>query len=317
MADLVHDLMKLLSDSTDSTNLESKIRSLLDRDKPRCNKCSAKIENLEHRSVTTVRINWGYESTGKDLDCDVFTLCEGCTTEFRREYYPICSSCRTPIPEVMAGLNARNPHCTFYGDAAAALKHSQDPRGHCGYEYAEIAGAILCEVCYEDFINTFEIPIPAGEYAIWEGTYLPGEGTQRVNRIELALKPRIEMQDSLAIHYSAWASWDEVIQIRQHPEKHSLFVRVNYADYDAEFVEHCRSKDPEYQKTVYAQTGDNQYYSIPICWLRAVADAQLKSTSFDPTKLAIIDMGRTLVFGELHVPAADIIKQLHFKNVRD
>lgn len=314
--EISEEILQILLDKTaqDEAAMRAKITEILNRDKPKCNKCGVLILAPSRWNNVQVKIHWGYESTGKDTDCDIWNLCETCTQEFRTEHFPICSMCHKTIPEVMAKLDFMNPHHTYYGDYPAALARVSS-MNHCGLEYAEIEGRILCEICYEEFIGCFKIPLQAGSYGIWDGEYEAGEGYQRQNRIENALKHRSVEQDAVATHFSAWLSWEELLEVRQDRNRHEKVVHLSYANDSDELIERIRMDDPDWQPKVHAQTGDNQYYSLPVPWLQELANNA--GQEFEPTKLQVTNKGELLHFGEFQLSTKTIVEQgRQFKNCR-
>lgn len=311
------EILQILLDKSaqDSAAMKARIEEILNRDKPKCNKCGVLILSPSRWNNIQAKIHWGYESTGKDTDCDIWNLCAKCTQEFRTQYFPVCSMCYRSIPDVMAKLDYLNPHHTYYGDYPAALARvcSMD---HCGLEYAEIEGRIICEECYEDFLGSFQIPLQAGSYGIWDGEHLPGEGFQRHNRIQEALKHRASSEDSISTHYSAWLDWNELLQVRQGDKKHEKIIHLSYTDDSQEFLDSMLEKHPDWQRKVYAQTGDNQFYSLPISWLQELASKA--EQQLDPTKLRVTNSGQTLHFGEFQLATKVVIEDgAQFKNCRD
>ena len=180
---------------------------------PRCNRCANIIEYP--RRACKVSVYWGYNSTGKDGDCDKWQMCEDCVNYLRRDLKiePICGICKLSVVYVMAQLDAENPHCIYYGDVETAYTSLQT-NDHCGREYAVIDGSPVCELCYEDFISTLKIPIQAGEYHFLTGEYESGTGEQRKDRIEAALKYKLT-GDSVSYFFEDYVPYKNAVEIRK------------------------------------------------------------------------------------------------------
>jgi hypothetical protein len=284
----------------DSENLLKFLESSLNN-LPVCNQCGV-LTGGGHFDRTKVATSWGYNSTGKDGDHDKWNLCRKCSQEFEAKYEPVCSICLKSIVEVMAQLYFRNPHCTFYGDYEGALEHYRT-NDHCGLEFATVAGRTVCEVCYEDLISGFKIPIPKGSYHFFTGDFSKGEGQQRKNRIEEAFAFTL-MEDAVSYFHSAWAEWEELLEIRKSSDKHQRIIKLSYRKEKPKFVERLKAKHPDWEETLSAHTGDNRYLKVPVSWLEE--KARQADVSLDLTKLKVENGGKRLIFGELCLDAEDV-----------
>lgn len=269
-------------------------------DVPRCNKCGGFFKPKSWGSIS-VDVSWGYNSTGKDTDQDRWKLCRECSKEFEALYEPICSLCKLSIVEVMAELYNRNPHCIFYGDYKGALRHYRTNE-HCGLEYAKVAGRIVCEICYEKFINSFKIPIKAGSYRIWTGHFLEGEGEQRKNRIEEQFAFRIH-GDSLSDIYETWLTFDEVVAIRNMEDPSHRAIKLRFRESKPDMLATHRKDDPSYEDKITIQNGSGDYVRIP----RSFFEKQ--SAAVDFYHLSIKKDGAVICFGDATFDAESVIEE--------
>lgn len=289
-------ILQILSDkSQDPATMKAKIQAILDHYKPRCNKCGSFEDEIK-----THKIYWGFESTGKDTDCDVWNFCAECSLEFCTQYFPVCSMCHRSIPDVMAKLDHLNPRHIYYGDYPAALAHVCS-MNHCGLEYAKVEDRIICEECYEDFLGSFQIPMQAGSYAPGCLTYYPGGGPQR-NRIQNSLicDPRPAL--------SAWLDWEELLEVKRSDKKHEKITHLTYNGADERWLE-LLDASPRVvaRQLVHAQTGDNKFYSLPISWLQELANKAQQQ--LDVTRLRVTNKGETLHFGEFQLATKVVIEE--------
>jgi len=270
-------------------------------DLPQCNKCGGFFE--QRNWSTSVDVRWGYQSTGKDMEQDKWKLCRSCGDDFKKNYSPICSLCIRPIVDVMAELYSRNPHCTFYGNFKGALEYYQTS-DHCGLEFATIAGRIACEICYENYISDFKIPIQAGEYHPWDGNFIGKEGEQRKNRIEEAFSWHCN-GDSLSTMSDTWLTFDETVAIRAMKDAAQRAIKLNFRRSDPGMLAVHLKADPDYQDTAVIHTGTDAYIRIPVGYLEEVA--KIDGKKLDMMKPAIYDQGKMIGFGELTLPTVRII----------
>jgi len=263
------------------------------KEAPLCNKCGELTgKNL---GGTKVEVRWGYSSIGKDMEFDRWKLCAKCTQEFKK-YQLICNICSKPIIEVMSDLAHRNSHSIFYGDYQKALQYYQGEKNY-GLEYARISNRIVCEICYEDFIDQFKIPIPSGEYDPWDGELRKGEGPQRKNRIQEMFNFQLS-GDFCAFSFEATVLWETAVKIRTDDNKDQLVISLSY-----------RKNKPgyNYYNYVTAETGDGRYLKILVSWLEDLAKE--KSQELDLTNMKITCVGQYLFFGKLRISSQEIIKE--------
>lgn len=314
--EISEEILQILLDKTAQTEaaIKAKIEAILNRDKPKCNKCGNAISS-EHPDTIQVKISWGYESTGKDGDYDIWNLCENCAKQFKVACPTnlICNFCNRSIIDVTATLNAHNPHCIYYGDFPAAvesIKTAISKEQYCGLEYAEIADRIVCEECYESFIEKFVIPIES------VNQFYLGEEAKYQNRIEVALKHRNVSKDSMSTHYSEWLPWVELLEVKgNYKNRHEKITHLSYADDSLDLIANVKEKVPDWEPTIYAQTGDNQMYYLPVSWLQNLAEQA--NQQFDPTKLKVTHYGELLHFGEFQLATKVVIAKPEFKNRKD
>jgi hypothetical protein len=273
------------------------------KDMPLCNKCGKFFK--PGWGSSSVDVHWGYESTGKDTDQDKWRLCQDCCKDFCAKYVPICSMCNRSIVEVTAELSSRNPHCTFFGNPDAAKTHYQT-YNHYGLEYAKIEGRIVCEICYEQFISDFNIPIQAGEYDVWTGEYDKKEGTQHQNRIEEAFSFRLT-KDAVSSFYETFLSYDEVVAIRCLGDPSNRAIKLRFRQCTQKMLERHRKDDPTYEDTASFQTGTGTYVEIPLSWLEK--EAKEEGVELDITKPFIKKQGEILGFGELELVTHHVVKK--------
>lgn len=310
-------LQNLIDNAPTDTDEADKFYQALDnaaKKIPQCNKCAAVLSICNgkptYRNVE-VSVHWGYNSTGKDTDHDKWWLCESCKDEFDKRYDPICSICQRTITDVMAELDARNPNCTFFGDKAAAVEHIKG-NNHCGLEYATISGRTVCEICYEDFINDFAVPIQAASYHCFTGERKEREGFQRKDRIQEALN-YVLTESYHSYYFRDKLSYEEVVEIRSMSDKNSRCISLRFEQDKPEMaakldaMTRARGKTPEPElETVTAQMGNNSYIGIPASWLRQQSEKQ--NAKLDLTQLKISNLGSILSFGELAVAATEILQ---------
>lgn len=117
-----------------------------------CNKCG---ECFRGKGLE-VKVNWGYDSTGKDGDKDVWDLCDECLKNFRSEARHVCSMCLKTLIEIKIEIMVASKDPRFHNnyEAAAQSKYRTN------YDYAVIDKKIVCEICYDKFTNDFKLPIP-------------------------------------------------------------------------------------------------------------------------------------------------------------
>jgi len=285
--------------------LESQLAKAV-KEAPQCNKCGNFFKGTRASwGSISVNVTWGYQSTGKDTDQDKWKLCQACSNAFRENCEPLCCICTRPVVEIMAELYSRNPHCIFYGDYKGALEFYRTDR-HCGLEYAAIAGRIICEICYEEAISDFKIPIKAGSYMCFSGDFVEGEGEQQKNRIEKALAYKLS-GDAVSVFSETWLEFDEVVAIRNLDDAANRAIKLTYRESKPDMLAIHRKRDPDYEDRASVWTGRNGYARIPLSYLEEKAKEENKQ--LDMKKPAITDQGRFIAFGELVLDAADIISQ--------
>lgn len=272
---------------------------------PRCNGCGDLFEGGWGSIAAT--INWGYESTGKDTDSDKWKLCRECSNQFRQKYLPRCSMCEKQIVEVMATLASRRQGSSFYGNYYAALKHYTYDE-HCGLEYASVEGRIICEICYETFVDSFKLPIPKGSYQILSGDYREDEGTQNTNRIERALN-YTSSGDSISNIYNHYLSYQETVELRQAADAASRVFSISYREYKPEY----RKLKTSRQSYISLSVGDGSYLYVPLLSLeRSAIDAGLIATSdFHDLlhDLEVLEHGHRVRIGNLQIDTLSLISE--------
>ena len=257
---------------------------------PQCNQCGEVFEK-KRWGITDVTVHWGYESMGKDTDVDKWLLCEDCTKDFEAKFDPICSICKTSVVEVMAALSEQRPGCSFYGDLKAALDHYRNRSHHCGLEYVTVNGRTLCEVCYEDLICSFKIPVPQRRYTIGTGDVYDEEGSVSSNRIQAAKEFRLT-EDSLSRFYEHYLPIEEAREARSSSDSKYRVYHIRHSD--------CK---PEYKNKlgrdsyVTMSQGTGDYLRVPLEWLEDLAE--MSKVNLDLKDLEVLQCGKQVRLGEL------------------
>lgn len=266
-----------------------------------CNKCG-NIIDPDKLPKTEVKIHWGYNSTGKDTDCDIWNLCRSCTEEFNSKFAPICVECKKDIREVMADLAHKNPHSRFYGTFSEALSYFSS-KNHYGLEYAKINARIFCEICYENFISEFKLPIAAGSYDCFTGEYLPEEGSQRTSRIEQAFNFKLDGDTHTKI-LEDWLSFEETVSLRAAPDASQRVFRLSVRTNKIDFIKYMESRGHLCEDTISFTMGDGTYKQLPISKLEESARTQNKNFQLSAAK--IINNGYEISFDAFSIKSSEI-----------
>ena len=265
---------------------------------PQCNQCGAVFEK-KRWGITDVTVHWGYESMGKDTDVDKWLLCEDCTKEFESKCDPICSICKTSVVEVMASLSEQRPGCSFYGNIKLALEHYRNRSHHCGLEYASVNGRILCEICYEDFICSFKIPVQQRSYMIVSGDEYDREGSISKNRIQACKEFRLK-EDAFSFFYEHYLPIEEAREARSAPDSKNRIYRLSHRDRKP-----GQKKKLGRDSYVTMSRGDGDYLRVPIEWLEDLA--KMNKVSLDLKDLEILQCGKQVRLGGLILKTITIV----------
>ena len=120
---------------------------------PICNKCGKSSNKISGLKIAQ---EWGYFSTGKDMDVDHWHLCSDCYEELKSSLTRHCSKCHRSEQDVAAELLSRNFGALCYQNLAKANKIVREKNYF--IEMAKIGNYILCEICYEEYILSFKKP---------------------------------------------------------------------------------------------------------------------------------------------------------------
>lgn len=238
-----------------SPDISSKIEEQFQKLAVKCNKCASPIisddPNHGWRGVISVSESWGYESTGKDMSHDNWTLCDACSSEFRQKYSPVCSGCRRSVTEVMALLDSRNQNSSLYGRFDAAMDRLRDSSKHCGIQYATIDGCIFCEICYEQFVSNFKVAFSA-DYFDDETKSEPFVHTNRVDRATNLWEPE----------NTKILPWESLLIARKAPDASERIVSLRYREEHPEHLEYLKARGHDVRPEISIQTGDGKHKSI-------------------------------------------------------
>lgn len=276
--------------------------------KPKCNQCGNIIEEegKDRRGSLSVNLSWGYSSTAKDGDRDTWSLCKACTDFVINKYHLICVVCKKTIPEVMADLDARNPHCTDYGNYEEA--YQRQTNSPFGQSYALLNDRIVCEWCYDAITAQFKIPIPDTRYMVGSGDLYSGDGVH-LNRTQEGLKPRTGDWGDFCRHmYEAYVRYEDAVAIRKSEHSYKLAIGGIVNIYRDEYREKKikGGRDSEVVDSIWVLAGNGQHYDIPLSWIEGVAnnsssDARAEIPKIDFTKPAILEQGKILALGSYQI----------------
>lgn len=312
-SDLLKQMCEILEIPPSEENID-KFNSLLNEKFPKCNLCGKTIADLDNWNGSYAhKETWGYESCGKDMECDKWFLCVDCKTKTLDSLPLICSSCHKTIPEVMAELHHKHMGSSFYGDFKAALDHYHNNR-HLGLSYTKILERILCEICYEQLITKFKLPITIIE----EDGVIPEEMSSNSNssikynnfdypgRLGRTLNYRY--QD--CIWFETYLPWNELVEVRTGPLRSYAFINLFYRVENEQFIARIKKENPDWEPHIMMATGDNCHYQVPISWLKTHAS---KIEGLDPTKLVLKEKGTLICIGSAEIYATDILESSFLK----
>lgn len=266
--------------------------------KLQCNKCGNYFDS-DLSGTTRFKTNWGYESTGKDTLTDQWVLCRECTNQLDElNSGIICAQCHKSIIEVMAYLSSENPRCSFYLKYEEALNYWKASK-HCGLEFAEINGKILCEICYEALILSFKFPPSITCYMGMDPDVSHYQGVDRIKQ-SFAY---VSEEDALRFFYEDRCDRNTILKIRQSDNKNHLIENFRVEIFKERYRNDPRSA---FQDEINFSTGDGCHYQLPCKLIQAKFSDR---TNLDLTKPKIEQEGACIRLGEAVIDSLYLIQE--------